>query len=947
MSEKREKSAKTARRYIVRFDELDRGDIALAGGKGANLGTLNRAGFPVPEGFVITTAAYDAFVEGNDIGEAIIRLASVPRAENVTEFEEVSQRIRALFSAGALPEEMEEEIRAAHERYVRDTHDGQSAFAVRSSATAEDMPGASFAGQQETFLNVRGSWALMEAVRRCWASLWTARAMAYRERQDIEHEAVAMGVVVQAMVPADVSGVLFTANPSTGARDELIVNAGFGLGEAIVSGEVTPDTYVLDRESLEVKETRLGTKEVMVVPDDGQRTTTLDVPEARRGEPALSEALLGELGALGVRVEEHFGGVPQDIEWAVADGTVWLLQARPITNLPPAPLRDVRWEPPRPGSIWMRRQVVEHMPEPLSPLFAELYLEEGLDRSVSELSTLMSDLAGFEFDMWDFVEPPFATTINGYAYSVASFDFRWRLVPLLLRVYATAVPKMARHMLPRWRDEVAPAYRATIERWKQIELADASDEELLRGVRELAAADAVYWFAAAVPLGLARITDALLNGFLKSVVDGRGSPDGTRPTSGPYLRGFPSKALEAQARLEAIARDIRGSESLRKRVGATPAGELVEALAEYPEGQPILDDLQNYLDEYGHQIYNLDFVAPTMADDPLPVLLSLKAAVEHPEKDARAHQVELARERDALVEGTARSLDPLKRWLFRLLLGWAQRYAPYREEALFYVGAAWPTLRRLALELGERLAEAGSLDAPDDVFFLYSAEITSASAARSDGQSLPELAKLARERRELREARRRLDPPISVPPNAQLKFGPIRLTMFEPQPSGASEGPALNGFAVSPGQITAPASIIRSPEVFDQMEPDTILICPTTTPAWTPLFSQAKGLVTDIGGALAHGSIVAREYGIPAVMGTGVATQRIRSGQLIRVDGDSGRVTLVGEAGTETAEAEVSQPAKKRAISSRRRKALLTLAAGAAGLMLWRKIRGRHVRENV
>jgi pyruvate,water dikinase len=203
----------------------------------------------------------------------------------------------------------------------------------------------------------------------------------------------------------------------------------------------------------------------------------------------------------------------------------------------------------------------------------------------------------------------------------------------------------------------------------------------------------------------------------------------------------------------------------------------------------------------------------------------------------------------------------------------------------------------LALELGQRLTTAGSLDTPDDVFYLESAELAAASAAREDGISRPELAKLARERRDLREARKRLEPPVSIPPDGRMKFGPINMSMFEPKPITISTGPTLDGFGVSPGQVTARASVIRSPEDFEEMTPDSILVCTTTTPAWTPLFAQAKGLVTDIGGALAHGSIVAREYGIPAVMGTGVATQRIENGQLIQVDGYHGTVKLVDEVG--------------------------------------------------
>jgi pyruvate,water dikinase len=235
----------------------------------------------------------------------------------------------------------------------------------------------------------------------------------------------------------------------------------------------------------------------------------------------------------------------------------------------------------------------------------------------------------------------------------------------------------------------------------------------------------------------------------------------------------------------------------------------------------------------------------------------------------------------------------VRRRPFRSLLRWAQRLTPYREEALFYLGSAWPPLRRLALELGHRLAGVGSLGRPDDVFFLESAELAEALQARATGQPRPDLARLARERRDLREARKRLHPPAAVPPSTRLKFGPFDMSGLETQKRNVDAGPVLSGFAVSPGKVTAPASVVLSPADFDRMVPDTILVCPTTTPAWTPLFAQARGLVTDIGGVAAHGSIVAREYGIPAVMGTGNGTQRIAQGQVVTVDGDVGQVTLV------------------------------------------------------
>jgi phosphohistidine swiveling domain-containing protein len=266
--------------------------------------------------------------------------------------------------------------------------------------------------------------------------------------------------------------------------------------------------------------------------------------------------------------------------------------------------------------------------------------------------------------------------------------------------------------------------------------------------------------------------------------------------------------------------------------------------------------------------------------------------VQHPGRDPRTRQQAIVAERDARVEETVRSFDPLRRWLFRVLLGWAQRFGPYREQALFYMGAGWPTLRRLALELGRRLVESGSLLAAEDVFFLETPEIGEAITARTGGRARPEIARLARERRELREARKRLHPPSVVPPGHKLRFGPFDMSAWETQRRNQPAGAVLRGFAVSPGQVTAPVSVIRSPADFSKMEPDTILVCPTTTPAWTPLFSQARALVTDVGGVLAHGSIVAREYGIPAVLGTGQASQRIRHGQRITVDGDRGLVFL-------------------------------------------------------
>ena len=877
--------------YTISFAQLGKSDISAAGGKGANLGELTTAGFPVPAGFVLKTAAYDAFVAANDLQKQIIELAKGVSSSDPQSSQVVSEQIRSLFIQANISDDMAAELIAAYQQLIEDS---DNTVAVRSSATAEDLPTASFAGQQDTFLNVHGKDALLAAVKKCWASLWTARAIAYRQRQGIAPDAVSLAVVVQGLVSAETSGILFTANPTNGDRDQILINATWGLGEAIVGGLVTPDTIVVDKTTYSILSRETATKTVMTVRTE---TGTEEQPIARshQNRPVLDDRMAQQLAHFGTQIEAHYG-LPMDIEWAIANGDIAILQARPITSLPPAPLKDVTWEPVAPNTIWMRRQIVEHMPEPLSPLFEDLYLKQGLNKTMDEMYVTMGLLSEDGFDINEFIPQGFANTINGYAYTAGSFNMTPELVWQILKIYAR-IDKLFRSPAFDWDKVVLPRYRALSALWGAINLSKAKDAMLLQGIGELAAADSAYWFGSAAYLGLSRILDPVFDRLLKSPLIRNVLPQPGLGSSA-FLRGFDSKALDAQADLEALAEQVRDSAELRALALNTPANQLMTALADHPDGQPILDDIQSYLNIYGHQIYNLDFVVPTQIEDPQAMLLSLKALVEHPPaQDVRTRQAQMAADRDALVEQTMQSLNPATQQLFAFVWKWTKRFAPYREHVMFYMGAAWPTARKLAHELGQRLTDAGAIAAPDDIYYLDSSEITAAIEARANAQALPDYVQLAQERRELRESRKLLTPLPKVPARSTLKFGPLDLSMFDPTPTDmvANEGPVLNGYAVSTGRVTAPASVIYSIKDFDQMKPDSILVCTTTTPAWTPLFSQAVGLVTDVGGALAHGSIVAREYGIPAVMGTGVATERIRSGMMLALDGDSGTVTLLDE----------------------------------------------------
>ena len=874
-------------------------DLETVGGKGLSLASMSRAGFDIPPGFTIATSAYREFVAAGDLQQKIIELARPELVGRAVAFEPASERIRALFAGAELADSLKAQIAHAYGELR------EPPVAVRSSANAEDLPDLSFAGQQDTYLNVCGIDAIAAAVVNCWASLWTARAIGYRHENDIAQDSVAMAVVIQSMVPSEASGILFTANPATGDRSEMIVNASFGLGEAIVGGEVTPDTFIVEKDTLAVKETMIGTKEHMIVSAEGQGTDTRELTAVEREQPSLSEAVLKSLAALAIEVEEHFQGVPQDIEWAIAfssggtpssssaegSGSLFLLQSRPITNLPPQPLKDVEWGKPElpdyaDSGPMLRKNLVEHIPGPVSPLFEDIYVSDAIS-----LHNVHAVVNGFAY--WISGKPPGVKPLPGPVKvqpgSRPRGVMKSALADPALRgvvdLGTDAFARMYAYRLKLWRDEVIPAYRAVVDKWRQVDSETASDESLLEGMVALARADGETWFSrnlggTVMLMNALRGAEGTFQAFLDEAAPGKGF------SSGQFLSGLRSTSMEAQNEIGDIAEMIKADDALVALVATTPPRRLLSVLREEETAALIVRAIDQHLERYGHQLNTLDFVEPTLVEDPTPLILNLKAVVLDPDHDPAATQMELARRRQtALREAKETFSDADWKELCEFL--WImKRIYPDRDDALFYLGLGWPTLRRFALELGRRLVEVGSLRTPDDLFYLRRAQLEDAIAAHQEGKAMPALHESVAEQRELRAARMHLVPPDTVPPEEGEGPGWGKV-------ANNADSNVLNGNACSPGQVTARASVIMSPADFGRMEPGTILVCPMTTPAWTQLFSQAKGLVTDIGGILTHGSIVAREYNIPAVLGLGIATQKISHCQMITVDGDAGTVSLL------------------------------------------------------
>jgi phosphohistidine swiveling domain-containing protein len=848
----------------------DRATLQRCGGKGASLARLASEGLPVPDGFHVTTSAYSSFVADNQLADVITTaLATVDPTQPAT-LETASAQIRERFARGTTPTGV---INAIVEAYA--TLPGTDpAVAVRSSATAEDLPDASFAGQQETYLDISGVDALLAATRDCWASLWTARAIGYRARQGIGSERIALAVVVQVLVPADAAGVLFTAHPLTGRRDHVMISAAWGLGESIVSGTVTPDTVVVDRQRGRVVSRQIGDKALMTVRGDAG-THVEEVPDDLRRASVLDDEAARELTRLGTRIEALYG-TPMDVEWARADGSFAILQARPITALPPVAAGQPNgWHLPSGAYVAMRNNIVELMPDPLSPLFATL----GLQAVNASLQRIVATFFGRPGAMPE----PLIIVVNGYAYYNGSLS-AGQMIRVLLGSVGIA-RRMFSGAVARWTEHGRPRYLTTVEGWRSREWRQLPEPEIFSAARELteAAIDA-YGALVSGAIPAAWITEGAFT-LVCTVVARSDVPAST------YLMGFESIPIRSEKSLYDLAQWARRHEPLARHLRRTPTARLADELADErpPDGvgaevwRGWQTRVHDHLEQYGGTIYNLDFAAPVPADDPTPLLETCKLYVRGGGVDPHARQRDTVERREAATRRTTKRLGWLRRALFRSSLARAQRFAPLREDGLAEVGLAYPLLRRMLLELGHRLVERGRIDQPGDVFWLEQDEIEAALHPQIGVRAAESKASVVQQRRAGWRAAARVTPPFSL----------MRLVGFEyaQRPKTASvDGERLTGVACSPGTATAPARVLRGPDDFGQMQPGDVLVARITTPAWTPLFAMASAIVTDVGGPLSHGSIVAREYGIPAVLGTGNATTQVHTGQLITVDGDAGVV---------------------------------------------------------
>ncbi|GAA2405007.1 phosphoenolpyruvate synthase [Actinomadura vinacea] len=806
----------------IRLSETDSSMIGLVGGKAAGLGEMIKAGERVPDGFCLTAESY--------------------RARDLPEKELIDAYARL----------------------------GAGRVAVRSSATAEDLPDAAFAGQHDTYLDIEGADRLIEAVRRCWDSLDTDRAVAYRAAAGIGD--AAMAVVVQRMIDADVAGVLFTANPVTGSRSEMVVDAAPGLGTAVVEGTVVPDHYVLDRHSPSIRG-----------PDGG----------------CLDAQRLQRLRDAGERLRTRFGS-PQDIEWAIdSDGTLWLLQSRPITTLFPLP--------PDTGEtrLYLEFGHLQGMFRPCTPMGVAMIKagsamwlrEHGVNVDPRDPMPRLVPIGGrLYFDLTDFVRNKtmrkrLRTGLTIYGPRVQGPVERMMADPRF-------APRPGLPLRPgnALRATALLAPRTVAGFASSLARPDAAREEAFRTVAEIrrrtapppepaTAAARLRWVAedaqkAVMGSGMTRLMGPVVAGILLGV-----APSGllkgiaTDEELDIVLGGMPyNVTTEMDLALWDLAVRARPH---RARFLGTPPEELA---AEYRAGELPDIGLDGFLDRYGMRAAaEIDVGVPRWAEDPAPLLATIAnyLRVEDPGQAPDRRFEQAARRAEAMIETLsrrARRCRPVRGRLAVFLMRRSRRLTGLREIGKFAWLPALQAARRQLLLIGAELVSRGLLEHADDIMFMNLDEARTAVQDGADHRALV-ATRRADHSRELRR------PAV---PGALLSDGTDVEALAPP---GPAEKGVLIGMAAAAGRATGRARVIRDPSNA-RIEPGEILVAPTTDPGWTPLFLTTTGLVTETGSPVAHGPTVAREYGIPAVICVRNATHDIKTGQLITIDGAAGTVRV-------------------------------------------------------
>ncbi|MET8685063.1 rifamycin-inactivating phosphotransferase [Streptomyces sp. NPDC004732] len=887
--------------YVVGLQDIDEARIAVVGGKGAHLGALSRIeGIRVPDGFCVTTDAFRRIMAQVPLGDRLDRLARLDPDDREA-IRTLSAEIRRIIEAVAVPTDLAAVITAELTRLGE-----QGAYAVRSSATAEDLPTASFAGQQDTYLNVIGPEAILRHISRCWASLFTERAVTYRRRNGIDHRTVHMAVVVQRMVTPYASGILFTADPVTGNRKVATVDAGFGLGEALVSGLVNPDVHRV-RDGEIVERTIAAKKRALyALPGGGTREVAVDA--ARQEDPALTDAQVVELVRLGRRIEAHFGR-PQDIEWCLVDGEgeedgeddsagFRVVQSRPITTLFPVPETDDQENhlyvstghqqmmtdamKPLGLSMWQLTAMVP-MHHAGGRLFVDVIRRlgspagrAGLLDLIGKGDPLIRDALETVLDRGDFVpslpdEGPGGPRPGGARPGGAPTP-----IPTDSAV-VTELIERSRTSLAALRSDIGSKSGPALFEY----LLQAFDEhkrvlgDPLSMQAIMAGMEATWWLNDHLQewLGEKNAADTLT----------LSAPDNITSEMGLALLDV-ADAVRPHPEVVAFLRNLGDT----RDTGDTGDGQdigFLEGMAKLPGGTEARDAIESYLDLYGMRcVGEIDITRPRWSERPsalVPVILdnvrnfapgAAERRFEQGRQEAYKKEQDVLSRLRLLPDGKHKA-EETKRMIDRV-----RTFVGYREYPKYNIVSRYFVYKQALLQEADRLVRAGVLTEREDIYCLTFQEVRQAVVSQQVDEGL------IRQRKDDFRSYEALTPPRVLTSDGEAITGAYRR---EGLPDGA-----LVGLPVSVGTVEGRARVIHDIAEAD-LEAGDILVTAYTDPSWSPLFVAIAGLVTEAGGLMTHGAVIAREYGLPAVVGVDRATSRIRDGQRIRVHGTDGYVEIL------------------------------------------------------
>ncbi|MBP8305141.1 MAG: hypothetical protein KBE04_13560 [Phycisphaerae bacterium] len=847
----------------------------LVGPKAVSLCTLRRLGMRVPACFFVTTMAFRRHLDAGGLRQKIGSLLD-GLGTGADAKQSALEEVRQIVTQAQAGEDLRREIASACSRL------GAGVMAVRSSATAEDLPGHSFAGQYETILGVKSLEECLDAVKRCWASVWTDRAYEYRRRNGIDHRQVEMAVIVQEQIEPDAAGVAFSLDPIKGSRSRIVIEACAGLGEALVTGRVQPDRIVLRKRNLAVI-----------------RKT---VPEGHAREPVLASGSAKEL-ARGLRRIEKKLGCAQDVEWAVKDRRLWFLQARPITVIPP----QKPWED---RQVWTNLNTGEVMPDVMTPVtwsmirslflpfFQSVFDLVGADISRGAVVGLMGGRVYFNINTGlaaarPFTDPARLAAANSLfggeqirSFELGEFDIGEEDLPDLgfsWPRYILSWPRLACALLTHSSargDRARARVHAHSDAVRRLDLSHMSEAELgmtfCTSLRQFTRGLNLLYLVTSLPA--LQVFDRACRKWL-----------GDQDLRLAYrLMAAQGGMADTEAGLDLwrlAERAHADGETEGLLLAGEPWSELRGRLMRTGRGRAFLEAWDRFMTEHGHHARGeLEFYNARWSERPdycLGLVCHYLRAIDaiSPVENHRR----LALEREELVRRCRwRLRNPVRRALFSWSLRRAGKLAVDRENWKNELVRLLAALRQVLLVLGQRLEQAGVLTHAEDVFFLEVSEIEALSQGRVD----PGVRQRILERRAEYERNKTFTPPpVVVGPFDPGRHGQFRID---------TDVKELKGIAVSPGVASGRARVILRTDDRQHVEAGEILVAPFTDPAWTPYFLPAAGVVMDQGGVLSHGAIIAREYGIPAVVNVGPASRIIRTGQRIRVDGDRGVVTIEG-----------------------------------------------------